>query len=209
MVARMARKPGASISRKDQGDITSFLVYYQKARSGSGGSAPTAAAAAQSSGAAAAPTPGPAAPAADSNPLIPLPPAPRAEGAATGGGLRVEVEAMPAQSIMAPVEGRWTQEAPAAGENLFLSVRLIDAATGEKVPYATVRARIGGEAGAAGKPLRPLFGGKGFQYGGNFAAPSGDLEVTLDVEPPPLARVNDDGHRWSSPLSLKLTLHSR
>src|SRR3954468_8764748 len=62
MVARMARKPGASISRKDQGDITSFLVYYQKARSGSGGSAPTAAAATQSSGAAAAPTPGPAAP---------------------------------------------------------------------------------------------------------------------------------------------------
>ena len=57
--------------------------------------------------------------------------------------------------------------------------------------------------------VRPLFGGKGFQYGGNFAAPSGDLEVTLDVEPPPLARVNDDGHRWSSPLILKLTLHSR
>src|SRR3954447_2563115 len=120
MVSRMARKPGASISRKDQGDITSFLVYYQKARSGSGGSAPTAAAAPQSSGAAAAPTPGPAAPAGDPNPLIPpppaptpllpLPPAPRAEGAATGGGLRVEVEAMPAQSIMAPVEGRWTQE---------------------------------------------------------------------------------------------------
>src|SRR5947208_2436163 len=46
MVSRMARKPGASISRKDQGDITSFLVYYQKARSGSApspsGATPTA-----------------------------------------------------------------------------------------------------------------------------------------------------------------------
>jgi hypothetical protein len=116
---------------------------------------------------------------------------------------------MPAQPIVTPVEGRWTTEAPQAGENLFLSVRLIDETTGEKVPYATVRARVGPN-GAEAKPLRPLFGGKGFQYGGNFAAPAGgDLEVSLEVEPPALARVSDDGHRWTSPLNLKLTLRGR
>ena len=79
---------------------------------------------------------------------------------------------------------------PGPGENLFLSVRLFDAATGEKVPYATIRARVGGEGAPAARPLRPLFGAKGFQYGGNFAAPPGDLEVSLEVEPPPLGRVH-------------------
>src|SRR5687768_6737080 len=34
MVARMARKPGAGISRRDQGECTAFLVFHQKARAG-------------------------------------------------------------------------------------------------------------------------------------------------------------------------------
>jgi hypothetical protein len=207
MVARMARKPGASISPRDQREITAFLVFHQKARSGqkppaAAGSPPAAPA---ETVPAAVPAP-PAAPDPTPEALIPAPPAVRAEGTTAGGGLRVEVEALPAQPIMAPVEGRWTTEAPGAGENLFLAVRLFDEATGEKVPYATVRARVGG---TAAKPLRPLFGGKGFQYGGNFAAPAGDLEVALEVEPPALARVNDDGRRWTSPLHLKLTLRGR
>jgi hypothetical protein len=121
----------------------------------------------------------------------------------------VEVDALPAQPIVAPVDGHWTTQAPGAGENLFLSVRLFDAATGEKVPYATIRARVGGDGAPPAKPLQPLFGAKGFQYGGNFAAAPGDLEVSLEIEPPPLGRVNDDGHRWTSPLNLKLNLHGR
>jgi hypothetical protein len=201
LVARMARKPGGGISPKDQKDITAFLVYYQKARSGNTPpSSGTSSVAPTGNSGEAAPAPAPA--------PTPVPPAARAEGAAAGGGLRVEVDAMPAQPIVAPVEGKWTTEAPAAGENLFLSVRLFDSATGEKVPYATVRARVGGDSAEA-KPLRPLFGSKGFQYGGNFTAPAGDLEVVLEVEPPPLGRVDDDGHRWTSPLNLKLTLHGR
>src|SRR5947199_1691101 len=51
MVSRMARKPGAAISRKDQGEITSFLVYYQKARSGSAPPAPGTAISSPNSGA--------------------------------------------------------------------------------------------------------------------------------------------------------------
>jgi hypothetical protein len=199
MVSRMARKPMASISRKGQADITSFLVYYQKARSGS--TASTASAAASTPGASG------SAPAAAASTETAAPA--RAEGASAGGGLRVEVEASPAQPIVSPVDGRWTSVPPAAGDNLFLSVRLFDDVTGEKVPYATIRARVGGDSAAAARPLRPLFGGKGFQYGENFAAPAGDLQVSLEVEPPPLARVNDDGHRWSGPLNLKLTLHGR
>jgi hypothetical protein len=211
MVARMARKPGAGISRRDQMEIIAFLVFHQKARSGQ---KPTTAGAATPApapqGAAPAVTPSPATeqPAA-AEPLIPTPPAARAEGTTAGGGLRVEVEALPAQPIMIPADGRWTTQAPGNGENLFLAVRLFDETTGEKVPYATIRARVGGNPATAARPLRPLFGGKGFQYGGNFVAPAGDLEVSLEVEPPALARVNDDGRRWTSPLNLKLTLRGR
>ncbi len=208
MVARMARKPGAGISPKDQDTITRFLVYHQQAQAGS---APPPA----GEGTPPATTPSATPPAATGG-LIPPPPPARtdagtapAEGATERGGLRVEVDAMPAQPIVVPADGRWTTEMPGPGENLFLSVRLFDAATGEKVPYATIRARVGGEGAPAARPLRPLFGAKGFQYGGNFAAPPGDLEVSLEVEPPPLGRVNDDGHRWTSPLNLKLTLHGR
>ncbi len=191
MVARMARKPGAGINRKDQEEITAFLLFNQKSRSGT--ATPVAAA-----GTAVTPVAAGEAP-----------PATRAEGSATGGGLRVEVDALPAQSIVAPVDGKWTTEAPGAGENLFLCVRLFDETTGEKVPYAKIRARVGGDDSQSGKELRPLFGGKGFQYGGNFVAPAGDLQVSLAVEPPALARVSDDGHRWNGPLNLKLTLSSR
>lgn len=209
MVARMARKPGAGISPKDQATITSFLVYNHQAQQGN--ATPSAE---TGTPAAAAPAPPQGAPGtADVNLTPPASRsdsgATRAEGATEGGGLRVEVEASPAQPIVIPVDGRWTSEPPGPGENLFLSVRLIDAVTGEKVPYATVLVRVGGDNAAAAKPLRPLFGAHGFQYGGNFTAPPGDLEVSLQVEPPALGRVNDDGHRWTSPLNLKLTLHGR
>jgi hypothetical protein len=210
LVARMARKPGAGISPKDQDAITHFLVYHQQAQSGS--AAPPAGAGAGTPPAVSGSTP----PSGAAGERVPTPPTARLEsgtapiqGAAEGGGLRVEVDAMPAQPIVTPAEGHWTTQAPGPGENLFLSVRLFDATTGEKVPYATIRARVGGDDAPAAKPLHPLFGAKGFQYGGNFAAPAGDLEVTLDVEPPPLGRVNDDGHRWASPLNLRLTLHGR
>lgn len=201
LTARMAGKNGAAISPKDQAGIIHFLVYQQRAQAGT----VTPAGATGS-------TPPPAA----SGASLPQPPAARADsgaaqavGTAEGGGLRVEVDTRPAQSLVVPVEGRWTTQVPGPGENLFLSVRLFDAATGEKVPYAAIHVRIGGDSASPAKELQPLFGANGFQYGGNFAAPPGDLEVSIEVEPPPLARVNDDGHRWMSPLNLKLTLHGR
>lgn len=206
LVARMARKPGAGISPKDQTEITQFLVYHQRVQSGN---APPSANEAKGAG-----THG-LAPAA---PVLPASPPeagnagggpPPSTGAAEGGGLKVEVDTMPSQAIVVPAGGRWTTEAPGPGENLFLSVRLFDAATGEKVPYATIHARVGADTAAPAQELRPLFGAQGFQYGANFSAPAGDLVVSLEVEPPPLGRVNDDGHRWTSPLNLKLTLHSR
>src|SRR5439155_1303913 len=40
LVSRMARRPGAGISRRDQDQITAFLVFRQKARAGA--SAPPA-----------------------------------------------------------------------------------------------------------------------------------------------------------------------
>jgi hypothetical protein len=209
VVARMAGKSGAAISPKDQATIIRFLVYRQQAPArsttpsvGDGTvTPPSATGAAPSALTAQVPSPPSAAPDGGA-------PA-RSAGATESGGLRVEVDAMPAQPIVALVDGHWTAQAPGAGENLFLSVRLFDATTGEKVPYATIRARVGGDGALPPKPLQPLFGAKGFQYGGNFVAPPGDLEVTLEVEPPPLARVNDDGHRWTSPLNLKLNLHAR
>jgi hypothetical protein len=215
MVARMARKPGAGISPKDQAAVTSFLVYRQRAQSGgtpppAPEATPTAATAPSSPPSASPPVPveggvvNLAPPAARSEAS-----APRAGGTTESGGLRIEVDGLPAQLILVPADGRWTTESPGSGENLFLSVRLFDAATGEKVPYASVRARVGGESAPPAKPLRPLFSANGFQYGANFAAPVGDLEVSLEVEPPLLGRVNDDGHRWTSPLNLKLTLHGR
>jgi hypothetical protein len=216
MVGRMARKPGAGISPKAQADITSFLVYRQKARSG--GSSSQAA-----PGAVTADTGSPSAPSATSPPAsvgtadVNLSPpvvrspasAVRTAGTTESGGLRLEVDALPAQPILALSEGHWNRESPGAGDNLFLAVRVFDAATGEKVPYATIMARVGGENAAPAKPLRPLFGANGFQYGANFAAPTGDLEVSLTVEPPSVGRVEESAARWSSPVNLKLTLHGR
>lgn len=210
VVGRMARKPGAGISPKQQTQITQFLVYRQKAQSGGTTTAPASGAAPP----AAEPSPSAAAqgttagngsenPAASSGGVV------RAGETTESGGLRIEVDALPAQPITVLDQGHWTTQQPMAGETLFLSVRLFDAATGEKVPYAKVQAHVGGDTATPAKPLQPLFGAHGFQYGANFAAPSGDLMVSLEVEPPSVGRVSEDGHRWTSPLNLKLTLHSR
>ena len=61
----------------------------------------------------------------------------------------------------------------------------------------------------AAKTLRPLFGDKGFFYGANFAAPAGELQVSLQVEPPSLGRVHEEGQRWTGPVSFQLTLRDR
>lgn len=186
LVERMARRPGAGISRRDQATIVSFLVYHERARGGTpaaatnGGDSPAGA-----------------------------PASGGVEASTVQGGLRVEVEALPAQSVDMLADGKWVTEAPAEGENLFLVVRLYDEQMREKVPYATVRARVGSDGAAAPKTLRPLFGSKGFYYGRNFAAPPGDLPVTVQVEPPVLGRVHEEGERWSTPVVFKLTVRGR
>jgi hypothetical protein len=186
LVERMARRPGAGISRRDRATITAFLVYHERAR----GSAP-ASPSDSDEGAAPATAPG------------------TVMASAVEGGLRVEVEAQAAQPIDTLTDGRWVTEAPAEGENTLLVVRLYDQRTGDKVPYASVRARVGGDAGAASRTLRPLFGRKGFYYGRNFTAPSGDLPVSLEVEPPALGRVHEEGERWSAPKQFNLTVRGR
>jgi hypothetical protein len=181
LVVRMARKPGAGISRRDASEITSFLVFHEKARSGQ-----------------------PAATAADAGAAPPESPG-AADAAGTGvtaGGLRVVGELLSARAITVPADGGWKTENPAEGENTFLAVRLSVPATGEKVPYATIRARLG----ESEKELRPLFGAKGIYYGRNFAAPEGEVSVSLQVEPPMLGRVNDEERPWSGPVSVMLTL---
>jgi cytochrome c5 len=190
LVLRMARKPGAGINRRDVGDITSFLVFHEQQQNGvSSGKVTTA-------------------PESD-NTAETAPSGASASSTATAGGLRVEAEALPAQPLILPADGQWATESPAEGETILLCVRLYDQATGEKLPYATIRARVGGESGPAAKTLRPLFGDKGFYYGTNFAAPAGELQVSLQVEPPSLGRVHDEGQRWTGPVSFQLTLRGR
>jgi hypothetical protein len=184
LVERMARRPGAAISRRDQAACTSFLVFHERARSGAS-----------------------VAPAA--NPEHPASTGAAAEGTAVQGGLRVEVEAIPSRSIDTLADGSWVTESPAEGENLFLVVRLFDERLGEKVPYAIVRARVGGEGQTGAKTLRPLFGAGGFYYGRNFAAAAGDLPVALEVEPPALGRVHEEGERWSAPVRFNLIVKAR
>jgi cytochrome c5 len=190
LVMRMARRPGAGINRRDMSEITAFLVFRERARTGSSANS------------------GAGAPAHGADEATPSPAAPPAESTASAGGLRVEAEALSARPLTLPADGQWSTEAPAAGETIFLSVRLYDQGTGEKLPYATIRARVGGE-GAAAKTLRPLFGSQGFYYGGNFAAPAGELPVSLQVEPPTLGRLNDEEKRWTGPVSFQLTVRSR
>jgi hypothetical protein len=185
LCVRMARKPGAGINRRDVNDITAFLVFHEKSGTGapSASGSPVAADGTESGGQSA------------------------TQAGATENGLRVEVETADAQPLSVLADGQWVTVAPAEGENRLLVVRLYDQTTGEKLPYATIRALVGSDA--APKTLRPLFGERGFYYGANVSAPAGDLPVTLEVEPPALGRVQDQGQRWSGPVTFKLTVHGQ
>jgi hypothetical protein len=183
LVTRMARKPGAGISRREQQQITAFLIFHAGQKRGT---APVAA----SGGA-------PAAPAA----LVTL-------GQASQGGVRLEVKALAAQTVVQQVDGRWTRVAAGPGENTYLAVRLFDAESGEKLPYAMVKARFKTDNGdGPEKALLPSYGAEGFHYGANVAAPS-PLRVQITIEPPALARVGEGAARWMSPITLEFTVQN-
>jgi hypothetical protein len=197
LVVRMARKPGAGINRREQQQIAEFLVFYGQqghgvARpDGSAGTPSTAAPGDTGTGA----RPGVAA-------------APISLGQASQAGVRVEVAAWPAQPSVQLTEGKWVQVAPATGDNTYLVVRLYDSESGEKVPYARVKARFRTDAGEGPeKELLPAYGSGGFHYGANFAAPA-PLRVQVTIEPPALTRVGDGAARWMNPVTLQFTVQN-
>jgi hypothetical protein len=193
VVVRMARKPGAGINRREQQEIAEFLVFYGQqghgiARSeGAGGSGPSA-------------TPPTATPGdAGTGPR---------PGQASQAGVRVEVAAWPAQPSVQLTEGKWVQVAPAPADNTYLVVRLYDSDSGEKVPYARVKARFRADAGEGPeKELLPAYGSGGFHYGANFAA-TAPLRVQVTIEPPALTRVGDGAARWMNPVTLQFTVQN-
>lgn len=180
LVQRMARKPGANISRRDQQQIAEFLIFYD--RQGRSAAAPPAAT--------------PATPATT----------PVALGEAAQGGIRVEVFARGAQRFLRLADGKWVESSPSTGENTYLEVRLFDAETGEKIPYATVKARFQSDAGnGPEKALSPAYGGEGFHYGANFTARP-PLRVQITIEPPALPRIGEGAARWLAPITLQFTV---
>lgn len=197
LVVRMARKPGAGINRREQQQIAEFLVFYGQQGHGiarpdsATGTSPTPAPGDTGTGA----RPGGAA-------------APISLGQASQAGVRVEVAAWPAQPSVQLTEGKWVQVAPASGDNTYLVVRLYDSESGEKVPYARVKARFRTDAGEGPeKELLPAYGAGGFHYGANFAAPA-PLRVQVTIEPPALTRVGDGAARWMNPVTLQFTVQN-
>lgn len=183
LVQRMARRPGANISRRDQQQCSEFLIF--RARQRRPGAAPA-------NGGAAAPT---------ATASLPT-----ALGQAAQGGVRVEVSARGAEPFLQLTEGKWVQTAPGAGENTYLEVRVFDAESGEKIPYAGVKARFRGESEeGAEKALAPIYGPEGFHYGANFAARP-PLRVQVTIEPPAVTRVGTGGTRWLAPITLQFAV---
>jgi hypothetical protein len=122
--------------------------------------------------------------------------------------VRVEVSAWPAQASAQLSDGKWVQVAPASGDNTYLVVRLYDSESGEKVPYARVKARFRSDAGdGPEKELLPAYGSNGFHYGANFAAPT-PLRVQVTIEPPSLTRVGDGAARWMNLVTLQFTVQN-
>jgi hypothetical protein len=194
LVQRMARKPGAGINRREQQEITDFLIF--NGQQGRGGARPESPAAAPG-------TPGDTGSASRAAPATPI-----VLGQASQAGVRVEVAAFPAQTSVQLSEGKWVQVAPSAGDNTYLVVRLFDSESGEKIPYARVKARFRSDSGdGTDKELQPAYGAGGFHYGANFAAPS-PLRVQVTIEPPALTRVGDGAARWMNPVTLQFTVQN-
>jgi hypothetical protein len=184
LVQRMARRPGANINRRDQQQIWEFLIFHSRQA-----------------------RPGSAAPAGDPAEASVAPAAaPVTLGQAAQGGIRVEVSARRAQAFVQLTGGKWVQTSPGAGENTYLEVRVFDAESGEKIPYAVVKARFQGESGEGPETLlSPVYGPEGFHYGANFAAQP-PLRVQVTIEPPAVTRVGDGAARWLAPITLQFTV---
>jgi hypothetical protein len=180
----MSRLPGAGISPADQNEVHKFLVYHADARSGKLPAAPVAA------------PPGPAS--------ITATPA-SAPVVATDEGLRIEVTTREPQSVRRSRDGQSTTEAPPSDATLYLVVQVKAAESGEKLPYATVSARLSTARGAS-QPLAPAMGPEGFHYGANLAAPPGPLQVEITIEPPAVAQVGSATALLSRPVTVKLDL---
>ena len=106
----------------------------------------------------------------------------------TAGGYRVRLTFLPApaEGHGAHAEHQHGAAAPAGqstGKGRLVAF-IVDAASGQAIPYAPVTARIE----AAGRPARtvklaPAFGAEGFHYVADVTLPAGTRKVTVSVGP--------------------------
>jgi hypothetical protein len=122
-------------------------------------------------------------------------------GEATQGDETVELDGMAPVTFAVSEGTRLITHKPTAQDTAHLMVVLSDALTRDRLPDATITARI---ADGSGKvvyegPQYPMIGmGMGLHYGDNVTLPgAGHYVATLVVGPPAIGRHADSTKRWN------------
>lgn len=115
--------------------------------------------------------------------------------------LEVQLHAMPPELFFVSEGDGMREQTPTEGDDAHLMVTLADAASGVRLPDATVTARVmdGNEQTSFEGPLYPMVGrGMGLHYGENvvIGAP-GDYTVELTIGPPRVGRHRAVETAWS------------
>lgn len=124
----------------------------------------------------------------------------RKAAAATKGDMHVELDTMAPQTFEVSQGTRLIEHAPRKTDTAHLMVLLSDAQTSDRLPDATITAKITNAAGRVvyEGPQYPMIGmGMGLHYGDNVSLPaSGRYTAELVVGPPAVGRHADTAKRW-------------
>lgn len=127
-------------------------------------------------------------------------------GAATVGGMKIEVEAEPAEHMWMIGHEGIEEHAPAEHETHHIVVKLEETLSGHhphggmNVPYADVSLTAVAGSDTTTFSLRPVQTRHGLRYEANASLPLGIYDTKIEVRPPTLVRSEESKFRWLQPV---------
>lgn len=120
------------------------------------------------------------------------------------GGMEVEAELEAPTTQQMLMKGKWMMVKPKKNATHHLEVKTSVPGKGYRIPYSTVKATFLNlqSKKTFTKMVHPMFGGN-FHYGTDVTLPKGKYELTIDVSPPSIMRMEESINKWLKPVKTK------
>jgi uncharacterized protein involved in high-affinity Fe2+ transport len=125
-------------------------------------------------------------------------------GKVIAGGMEIKAELEAPSAHQMPMMDKWMVMKPEKNVTHHLEVKTSVPGKGYRIPYSEVKATFLNlqSKKTFTKKAHPMFGGN-FHYGVDVTLTKGKYEITIDVSPPTLMRMEESLNKWLKPVKTK------